>query len=139
MGMDYYVSPKTTIGFVLTGNISSGKNYNPVNSNLRDAAGKIDSIITSDNNTNTKNYSGGINLNYSHQFDSLGKVLTFDLDYLKYDNHRDQTFFNKTYNAAGVLGAIQDITDNLPSDIAIYAAKTDYVQPLPGKASYLQG
>ncbi|MGF7081374.1 outer membrane beta-barrel protein [Mucilaginibacter sp. UYCu711] len=139
LGMDYYVSPKTTVGFVLTGNISSGNNYNPVNSNLRDATGKIDSIITSDNNTNTKNYSGGINLNYSHQFDSLGKVLTFDLDYLKYDNHRNQTFFNKTYNAAGALGAIQDITDNLPSDIAIYAAKTDYVQPLPGKAKLSAG
>jgi hypothetical protein len=134
MGMDYYVSPKTTIGFVLTGTLSKGNNYNQVNSDLRDNSGRIDSIITSNNNTYTKNYSGSINVNYSHQFDSLGKVLTFDLDYLKYNNHRDQTFFNNTYNAAGVLGSVQDITANLPATIAIYAAKTDFVQPLCGKA-----
>ncbi|TSJ40497.1 TonB-dependent receptor [Mucilaginibacter corticis] len=134
MGMDYYLSPKTTIGFVLTGTLSSGDNYNPVSSVLQDNAGRIDSLITSKNDSHTKNYSGGINLNFSHQFDSLGKVLTFDLDYLKYNNNRDQTFFNNTYNSAGMLGGVQDITDHLPANINIYAAKTDYVQPLPGKA-----
>ncbi|MDB4923549.1 TonB-dependent receptor [Mucilaginibacter sp.] len=134
MGMDYYVSPKTTIGFVLTGTLLKGNNHNPVNSNLRDNLGRVDSIITSDNNAYTKNYSGSLNVNYSHQFDSLGRVLTFDLDYLKYDNRRDQTFFNNTYNAAGMPGSVQDITDNLPANIAIYAARTDYVQPLRAKA-----
>ncbi len=134
LGMDYYLSPKTTLGFVLTGNVASGTNPNPVNSNLKDKLDQVDSLIVSDNNTHTKNYSGSINLNYSHQFDSLGKVLTFDLDYLKYDNNRDQSFFNNTYNAAGTLKGVQDITDNLPANIEIYAAKTDYVQPLPAKA-----
>jgi len=132
LGMDYYLSPKTVWGFVLTGTMSSGHNYNPVNSMIRDNTGKTDSIITSDNNTNTKNYSGGINLNYSHQF-STDKSLSFDLDYLKYNNSRNQSFFNNTYNASGVLGSTQFITDDLPADINIYAAKTDYTQPL-GKA-----
>lgn len=139
MGMDYYLSPKTTLGIVLTGTITSGHNANPVNSNLRNATGQIDSLINSNNYTKTKNHSGGINLNYSHQFDSLGKVLTFDLDYLKYDNNRNQTFFNNTYNAAGALGGVQDITDNLPATIAIYAVKTDYVQPLRNKAKLSAG
>jgi len=134
MGMDYYVSPKTTVGFVLSGSLLTSTDYNPVNSSLLNSAGQIDSLISSENHTRTKNYSGSVNINYAHQFDSLGKVLTFDLDYLKYDNHRDQTFFNNTYNAAGVLGNVQDITANLPAVIAIYAAKTDYVEPLRGKA-----
>lgn len=135
VGMDYYLSPKTTIGFVVTGTLSKGNNYNPVNSKLLDNSGRIDSVIAANNNTNTKNYSGSFNINYSHQFDSVGKVLTFDLDYLRYDNHRDQSFFTNTYDAAGVLGSVQDITDNLPANIAIYAARTDYVQPLRHKAA----
>jgi hypothetical protein len=133
-GMDYYLSPKTTLGFVLTGTQSLGHNYNPVNSNIKDNTGKLDSLITSDNNNQSNNKSGGINLNYSHQFDSLGKVLTIDVDYLKYDNNHNQSFFNNTYNAAGVLGSTQNIMDNTPTDINIYAAKTDYTQPLKNKA-----
>jgi len=139
LGMDYYLSKKTTLGFVLTGAASTGHNYNPVSSTLKDREGRLDSIITSDNNAQSKNYNGGINLNYSHQFDSLGRVLTFDLDYLKYHNRRDQTFFNKSYSANGALAATQDILDNLPADINIYAAKTDYEQPLKNKARLSAG
>jgi hypothetical protein len=139
LGMDYYLSPKTTLGFVLTGTQSLGHNYNPVNSTIKDNTGKLDSIITSNNNNQSNNKSGGINLNYSHQFDSLGKTLTVDIDYLKYDNNHDQTFFNNTYNAAGVLGSVQNIIDNTPTTINIYAAKTDYIQPLKGKANLAFG
>ncbi len=139
LGMDYYLSPKTTLGFVLTGTQSLGHNYNPVNSTIKDNTGKLDSIITSNNNNQSNNKSGGINLNYSHQFDSLGKALTIDVDYLKYDNNHDQTFFNNTYNAAGVLGSVQNIIDNTPTNINIYAAKTDYTQPLRGKAKLAFG
>jgi hypothetical protein len=139
LGMDYYLSKKTTLGFVFTGAASTGHNYNPVNSTLQDSEGKLDSTITSDNNAQSKNYNGGINLNYSHQFDSLGRMLTFDLDYLKYRNRRNQSFFNKSYNANGALAATQDILDNLPADINIYAAKTDYDQPLKNKAKLSMG
>jgi len=139
LGMDYCLSPKTTIGFVFTGSMSLGHNYNPVSSTLKDNTGKLDSTIVSNNNNQTNNKYGGINLNYSHQYDSLGKALTIDVDYLKYDNSHSQTFFNNTYDATGVLGSVQDIMDNLPANINIYAAKTDYTQPLRGKAKLAFG
>jgi len=139
LGMDYYLSPKTTIGFVFTGSMSLGHNYNPVSSTLKDNTGKPDSTIISNNNNQTNNKYGGINLNYSHQYDSLGKALTVDMDYLKYDNNHSQTFFNNTYDATGALGSVQDIMDNLPANINIYAAKTDYTQPLRGKAKLAFG
>ena len=138
-GMDYYLSKKTTLGFVLTGTQSLGHNYNPVNSNIRDNTGKLDSTITADNKNQNNNKSGGINLNYSHQFDSLGKTLTVDVDYLKYDNYHTQTFLNNTYNGAGAIANTQQIIDNTPAIIDIYAAKTDYTQPLRGKATLAFG
>lgn len=138
-GMDYYVSKKTTLGFVLTGTQSLGHNYNPVNSNIRDNTGKLDSTITAYNKNQNNNKSGGINLNYSHQFDSLGKALTIDVDYLKYDNYHTQTFLNNTNNGAGALANTQQIIDNTPAITNIYAAKTDYTQPLKGKATLAFG
>jgi hypothetical protein len=138
-GMDYYLSPKTTIGFVLTGLLTSGHNVNPVNSLLKNNTGNVDSNIVAVNTTENRFYNGGINLNYSHQFAQQGQSLTFDLDYLKYNSRRDQSFLNSSYNGAGVLGSSQNITDYLPADIDIYAAKTDYTQPVIGKGKIEAG
>jgi hypothetical protein len=139
MGMDYYVSPKTTLGVVLTGSQTIGTNLNPVNSVLRNGAGQLDSTIVADNSTHNLFRNGGVNFNYSHQFDSLGKALTFDVDYVRYNSRPTQNFSNGSYNSAGVLSSTQHIIDNLPAYINIYAAKTDYTQPLPGKGKLSAG
>ena len=138
-GMDYYVSPKTSIGFVFTGSLSSGSVRNPGNGTLYNATGAIDSTIIADNKTKNKFNNGGINLNYSHQFDSLGKTITFDLDYIKYKANSDQSFLNNVFNSSGALKNSQLITDDLPAAIAIYSSKTDYNQPLKNKAQVEAG
>jgi outer membrane receptor protein involved in Fe transport len=138
-GMDYYVTPKTTVGFVLTGALTEAHNANPVYSKQADGAGQIDSNIIANNYTQSRFLNGGINLNYSHQFDRKGRSLTFDLDYLRYDSGRDQTFYNTSYNSAGAVGSIQNIADNLPTGINIYTAKTDYTQPVKGKGKIEAG
>lgn len=139
LGMDYYLSPKTTMGIILTGLFSSGHDYNPGNNTINDPAGKLDSTITADNNTKSKFYNEGINLNYRHQFDNPDNMITFDLDYIKYNNNNDQSFLSSSYNAAGIPGSSQIIVDNLPTNINIYAAKADYSIPLKGKAKLEAG
>jgi len=130
LGMDYYLTPKTTIGFVLTGALTENHNTNPVYSKLTDGSGKLDSSIIANNYAVNEFKNAGINLNYSHQYDKKGQSLTFDLDYLRYDSSRDQLFYNNSYNSAGVIGDTQNIVDNLPTGINIYTAKTDYTQPV---------
>ncbi|RZJ76432.1 MAG: TonB-dependent receptor, partial [Flavobacterium sp.] len=83
-------------------------------------------------NGNFKN--NGINLNYSHQFDSLGKTITFDVDYLRYNSSTNQSFSNQSFSSSGVLLSAGNIISNLPTDIHIYSVKTDYTQPIAGKA-----
>ncbi|QKJ28928.1 TonB-dependent receptor [Mucilaginibacter mali] len=138
-GMDYYVSPKTTLGVVLTGVMTTGDNYNPVNSFLRNKTGGLDSSIVANNNTNYNFKNGGINLNYSHQYDSLGRNITVDVDYIRYNNYRDQSFMSASYNTAGALGSKQDIIDNLPNIINIWSAKSDYTLPIDKKSKLAFG
>jgi len=138
-GMDYMVSPKTTIGFVLTGSLSPGHVNNPVNSTISDGAGKPDSTVLANNHTQNKFNTGGINLNYSHQYPSPGQSLSVDLDYIKYHTNANQSFLNTSYDANGKLSTAENITDQLPNDINIYAAKTDYVQPLSKTAKLEAG
>jgi hypothetical protein len=134
LGMDYNVSPKTVIGFVLNGSLSNTDRYNPVNSQIFNNSGVLDSTILASNYRTGKFETGGVNFNYGHKFDSLGKALTLDLDYVKYRIKGDDTFLNSSYRADGSPAGSQTITDHLPADIAIYSAKTDYTHPLEGKA-----
>lgn len=139
LGMDYLSSAKTTWGILLTGNLSLGSGNNPSGNNIYDGQADLDSVVDAKNTTRSHNSFGGVNLNYSHQFDSSGKLLTFDLDYLKYQLQKDQSFLNNAYDPQGNLTSEQDITDHLPTGIDIYSAKTDFSMPLAGKAKMEAG
>ncbi len=139
LGMDYYLTPKTTWGVVFTGTLSPGILDNPSTNNLYDQNYALSSVVTAENKSKSHFNNGGVNLNYSHQYDSLGKALTFDLDYLKYNAKNDQSFLNQTFNLAGTLTDTQVITDHLPTHINIYSAKTDYTYPLKNKAKLEAG
>lgn len=139
LGVDYSITDKTTLGIVLTGSLTKGKNPSPTNSVIGNATGGIDSAIIADNNTDSRFSNGGINLNFLRQLAKPSQVLTIDLDYVQYDSRQDQEFVNRTYNGSNNLTYTQIITDNLPTAIHIYAAKSDYVHPLSGKAKLEAG
>ncbi|MGY3210959.1 TonB-dependent receptor domain-containing protein [Mucilaginibacter sp. HD30] len=138
LGVDYDLSPKTTLGIVFSGNFTKGGTPNPVTSKLTNAAGLVDSTIVADNDTRNNYKNGGVNINMLHKFDSLGRSISFDLNYLGYDNNRTQLFQNTSFNKFGLPATSQHIIDTLPTRINIYTAKIDYSQPL-GKKANLSG
>ncbi|PWK79577.1 outer membrane receptor protein involved in Fe transport [Mucilaginibacter oryzae] len=138
-GVDYFLSPKTTWGVVFTGTISHDHDSSPVNSLLYGQGGGLDSTIQTLNTSTGKFTSKGVNLNFTHKFDSTGRAFTFDLDYIRDISGSNQRFVNNTYLPDGTLTNLQIITDNLPSVINIYSAKADYSRPLKGKAKFEAG
>lgn len=138
-GMDFYVSEKTTLGFVFTGSYNSGRNRKEVGAIATGSAGQTDSLITALNSEQSKLNSNGINFNYSHKFDSLGRELSFDLDHISYSARTDQSFANRIFNTTNNSISEENLVAQLPSDIAIYAAKGDYEHPLTHKAKFSAG
>jgi outer membrane receptor protein involved in Fe transport len=138
-GLDYFISQKTTWGVVFTGNISRDHDSSPVYSLLYDKSGGLDSTVNSLNTSKNKFDSKGVNLNYTHKFDSIGRTLTFDLDYIHNVAGSNQLFVNNTFLPDGSLTNTQTISDNLPSTINIYSAKVDYTHPFKGKAKLEAG
>ncbi len=139
IGFDHYISPKTTWGMVYTGSVSNRNESRPTYSNVYNASALLDSSIVA-NNTSTGFFKkNGINLNYTHKYDSSGKVLNFDMDYIHYSSSADQSFPSSTYSAGGGLKSSQQITAQLPSNISIYAAKIDYAWALTGKVKMEAG
>jgi hypothetical protein len=138
-GMDYYVSPKTTWGVVFTGTIAPDHDSSPVYSLLYGKNGGLDSTINTLNTSKNKFSSGGVNLNYTHKYDSTGRALTFDLDYIRDVSSSNQLFVNNTFLPDGTLTNSRTLSDNLPATINIYSAKADYSHPLKGKAKLEAG
>lgn len=129
-GLDYFISPKTTWGVVFTGDFSHDHDSSPVYSQLYGQSGELDSTVNSLNTNRNTFTSKGINLNYTHKFDSTGRTLTFDLDYIRDVSNSNQSFVNNTYLPDGTVTDTKILNDNLPSYISIYSAKADYTHPI---------
>jgi len=138
-GMDYFLSPKTTWGIVFTGDISSSHDSSPVYSLLYGQNGGLDSSITTLNSSKNKFNSKGVNLNYTHKFDSTGRSFNFDLDYIRDVAGSNQMFVNNTFLPDNTLINSKTLRDDLPAVINIYSAKADYSHPLKGKAKLEAG
>ncbi|HQZ75030.1 MAG TPA: TonB-dependent receptor [Chitinophagaceae bacterium] len=130
LGLDFFADKKNTFGIVVSGFTFSGhptpgtitttsdENYQPI------------SIMVSqtDNKLRFQNFTS--NFNYRHQFDSTGRELTADLDFIAYDNTSRMIlttdFFDGSHQPAGDQLVLKGY---LPSSIKIYSAKSDYVHP----------
>ncbi len=142
IGMDYFASKKTTIGFVLNGSNSDNEFTSRGNINISDPNQQLlsQTRAASDNMMKWKNFNSNINLR--QLMDTSGSEITVDLDYMKYRSTNDQTVTNQYFNAAGgpLFGALPDtLYGKLPQDITIYSAKIDYVKPLKNNAKFEAG
>lgn len=137
VGADYFVSKNTTLGIVSSGFINPGKFSSNSTSFLKDANSVVDSIVYAQSNQKENWKNGSVNLNFRHQFDSTGRELTSDLDYITYKSSSSQNFFNTTYHPDWTPDHTETLRGDLPVGVNIYSAKVDYTQPL-GKEAKLE-
>jgi hypothetical protein len=130
VGMDYYISEKTTLGIGLTGLYRPSNTETPVSSLFTNAQNKPDSTVLADNREKSSFKNAGINVNYRHLYNKEGRELTMDLDYVSYKTQSNQSFNNNSYLYDGTLKNTYLLTGELPTGIKIYSAKIDYTHPL---------
>ena len=130
IGADYYLDKKTTLGVVLSGVTNPFVQNGENTSYLKGANGGVDSIVTALSSEHSKWKNGSVNINFRHQFDSTGRELTADFDFLNYNSNKDQQFINTSYTATWGVKNSDILLGELPSLIKIYSGKTDYTHPL---------
>lgn len=130
IGLDYYLSEKSTLGVGVTGTFRSGINRSDVNSRLSDANSVLDSTIIAKNREKNEFSNGGLNLNYRYDIDSKGTKFTTDFDYLRYTTDANQKFDNTVYQPDNSISDQSELIGELPSRIDISSFKTDYSHPL---------
>jgi iron complex outermembrane recepter protein len=129
MGVDYFLDSKTTLGVVFSGYQNNETNTSQSYISLKDANNVTDSLVQSFGNIHGKWTNGTANLNFRRQFDSSGRELTADVDYIYYKSSSDQLFQNYTYDPLMKPLSSNTLSGDLPSTINIYSFKTDYTHP----------
>lgn len=140
VGADFTLTKKTTLGAVIGGLSNPGEGRSRTTANISDGLGKLEEVTTSVSRGSNQFRNLTSNLNLRHQFDSTGRELTADLDYLTYRSREDQALFNSYARPGGGLIRKGDsLYSYLPQDIDIYTAKADYLQPMKKGARFEAG
>lgn len=129
IGVDYYITEKSTIGAVVSGFINPSISTNDNKATILDAVGQPASRIAALSSSKQQWRNGSVNLNYAYKIDDKGKELSANVDYIAYSSKHDQTLNNKTFTPNNVLTNESQLNSTLPVKISIASAKLDYVHP----------
>jgi iron complex outermembrane recepter protein len=131
LGLDFYQNKKTTWGIVMNGFTFAGRPRNVGAQTFRRPDGSVESLLSSNSFTKAdfSNYSG--NVNYKHRFDSIGKEITVDIDYVGYTRHNKSILLTDSYDAPGGMNTSHsELRGNIPGTINIYSLKSDFTNPI---------
>jgi iron complex outermembrane recepter protein len=138
LGLDYYISPNTTIGFVTSGFIAPQAQDGNTSSYLKGAGGDTLSIEKTIRTVDNTWKNGAINVNF-HTVPGINQDLSANFDYLHYDFSGNQLINGDTYNPDMVLQSSNDIKNILPLMIDIYSGRLDYAQTFKNNIHFEAG
>ena len=123
-GFDYFVTTKTTLGFVFTGGLNT--RHSNIHSDIRwmDRNYHLDSTIYTRGVKNLNFKRGGININANHKINGSSE-LTANIDYVRFNINIDQQY-NTQLVAPG--SDVMATSGNLPSQLNILTLKLDHTK-----------
>ncbi|HZI54595.1 MAG TPA: outer membrane beta-barrel family protein, partial [Chitinophagaceae bacterium] len=130
LGMDWYADKKNVFGIVASGFTFMGHPRPTTIADLKDVNGQLENRLASYTENDIKFQNATLNLNWKHTFDTTGKELTADFDYVVYSNTSDMLLTTDYYNSDLLHTATSYLRGHLPSNINIYTFKSDYTHPL---------
>ncbi|GAB3325458.1 outer membrane beta-barrel family protein [Larkinella ripae] len=133
LGMDHTVSARTTYGFIVSlQNRPRQERLHSISRNFR-LGSELDSVGNGFTKGDFTWRNASANFNVQHRFNKSGRELTADFNYAGYWSDGNQRLTNILYRPDGTIRNRSDFLYKLPSDIAIYTAKADYIHPLKNK------
>jgi len=140
LGADFYLTKKTTIGATVNGFYNPGVFTNNSDIDIANPDGTLMSKANGFSKSKSQWRHFGSNINFRHVFDTTGKELTADVDYLNYNVSSSQNLMNKYFDPSGVPTNVPDnLLGSLPQLIRIYSGKADYLHPLKNGAKFEAG
>jgi hypothetical protein len=136
LGSDYQINSKNIIGVLFD---YSGSGHNEKRIALRDDFfTSSNSLYATHNKDELKSQTFSINLNYEKKIDSLGKVLTFDLDFLKFISRNNSVSATDMIDqmSSNPLFNLNTFRSSSPQENAIGSFKIDLEYPINERFSF---
>jgi iron complex outermembrane receptor protein len=129
LGVDWYANKKNVFGVVASGFVFNGHPTPTTIADISDINHNLEArLITHATNKNRfENFTG--NLNWRHSYDSTGKELTADFDYVKYYQLSRQALSTDIYDGTLYQNGNTQLKGRIPAHIDIYSFKSDYTKP----------
>lgn len=131
VGIDFYISPKQTLGFLINGGFGKYPKYEPTTNHFRNYATN-DLIWSASTITEGKERWEDMlyNVNYNLKFNEAGHELKVDLDMIDHYSKMDQTLTTDYKNEKlEIIRPKSSRIGDIPSDSKVYVAKIDYTLP----------
>jgi Outer membrane protein beta-barrel family len=139
LGLDVYATDRTTFGVSVKalGSLNGANTDNTAF--IRDANRTELQRVLADNEDRRNFNNATYNAYLKQNIGSKGASITLDADYVTYWSDAEQLFRNTSYAPDGQLVFENRINGALPSDIDIYAVKTDATWPLQDGSKFDAG
>ncbi|MEA5425236.1 TonB-dependent receptor domain-containing protein [Arcicella lustrica] len=127
-GMDFYADKKNTFGFLITGFARDGGNLSDANTKVTDVeSGEVINSFRTMNSQPTTRTNIGYNINWKHSFDTTGKDLNVDIDYV--------TYRLKNQNIITIIDRNQqrNQSQSVDNPVVFTTFKLDYTHPFSSK------
>lgn len=139
LGFDYYANKKNVLGVVVNGFGFFGRPAPSSTQTISRADGSTEQVLNSHNSNKNNFFNYSANFNYKHTFDSAGRELTADLDYIGYNNSAKTILYTDIYDAYNNSLGHLTLYGDIPGIINIYSVKSDYVHPLKNNLRFDAG
>lgn len=139
VGMDIYLTERTTLGISYKRSQSPGQADIDNTSLISEASGNLLQRVVADNLSETTFGNDLVSLYFTQVLDTLGSEISLDVDYVQYRSANNQVFQNYQYDSNESLTYSDQINGEIPSEISIYAAKTDYSKPFKDGSTFSTG
>ncbi|MFT6020977.1 MAG: outer membrane receptor protein involved in Fe transport [Flavobacteriales bacterium] len=137
IGLDYNLSKKTILGVLASGYFTNFENTsNNISTYL--TSNNPFSIIENLNEESSEKRYGMFNVNLQHKFQTAESI-SFDVDYLHFNNDNPSTYFNDFYDGENNLLSKSEVLLNSKTPINNISTKVDYNKSLNDQLSFQIG
>ena len=131
ISVDYDSSDKTSFGFQYLGSASNPDRNPATTIDIFDAKNDLKSILTNIGFNDQKTSNSSLNAHFATKFDTIGRNLSVDLDYFRFDSKFDNRFIAKTFLPDMTFVDINQSAKNTSQQgIDNFSIKADFEQPL---------
>jgi len=129
LALDYDISDRSSIGIQYLGNIATPSDKDQNHINMFNSDSDLTSYSLSEGNSKKLNKSHSLNMHYIQTLDSMGRIISLDLDYFNYEINQDRVFTSENFLPAGISIDYLSALNQSEQKINNYGAKIDMEHP----------